>query len=158
MPLLGEDLEVNASSDMIMGGEALKFIDDKGKKGTIPWDGWAADDPGKDLKTSSTSQIVRHLAIPVVVTVWFIRQILPMPGSTLSTSVNTHGFDPSEIFNFFLGFNGSKTRAEPSAAVADEIQPKLLPTFFACMNLLPIGAIVAIEGCRSNNAKSLSTM
>lgn len=106
MPLLGEDLEVNASSDMIMGGEALNFIKDKGKEGTIPWDGWAADDPGKDLKTSSTSQIVRHLAIPVVVTVWFIRQILPMPGSTLSTSVNTHGFDPSEIFNFFLGFNG----------------------------------------------------
>jgi FAD dependent monooxygenase len=158
LPLLGEDFEVNASSDLIMGGEALKFIDDKGKEGNIPWDGWTADDIDDDLKTSSTSQIVRNLAIPVAVTVWFIRQIQLMPGPTLSTSVSTHGFDSSEIINFFLGFNVSKTFAVPSAALADEIPPKLWPTFFACMNLLPIGAIIAIEGCRSNNAKSLSTM
>ncbi|KAF2494655.1 FAD/NAD(P)-binding domain-containing protein, partial [Lophium mytilinum] len=40
VPMLGEDMEVNAASSLIMGGEPLKFVAYKGKQGSIPWDGW----------------------------------------------------------------------------------------------------------------------
>jgi hypothetical protein len=40
LPLFGDEAEVNASSELMLGGEPLKFLTYKGRTGTIPWEGW----------------------------------------------------------------------------------------------------------------------
>jgi hypothetical protein len=159
LPILGEDFEVNFSSNIMMGGEPIKFIEYRGKEGNVPWNGWIADENVESPKASSASRALLHFQYLTIsaIAFWFIKYVSVME----TDSARSVEMSPtSDIFNCFSTNGSQKIAIMPmvSSYLISQAPADLWGSLAACMNLLPIGTILAVECSRFTNAKSLSTM
>ncbi|OGE54989.1 hypothetical protein PENARI_c005G00511 [Penicillium arizonense] len=129
MPLFGEEAEVNASTELLLGGPPLKFIPYKGRQGSIPWDGWTPQSMAKDVIAQSSFLVVLKNSsnfLTLLTAVAFVRQYL-------------WGFSPNISKPF------ARTACDP------DIFHSNLETFLSFLTLLPFGTIGAIEILRTKN-------
>jgi hypothetical protein len=159
LPILGEDFEVNSSSNIMVRGEPLKFIEYQGKEGNIPWNGWIADETVTSPKALSASRTLLYLQYLTTsaIAIWLVKCLNVVEAdSPRSIKISP----TSDIFNYF-GTNGShKIAIMPmiSSYLTSRAPTDLWGSLAVCMNLLPIGTILAVECFRFTNAKSLSTL
>ncbi|EXJ91487.1 hypothetical protein A1O3_00035 [Capronia epimyces CBS 606.96] len=134
LPLFGEELEANAATELILGGVPMDFIEYKGKTGTIPWDGWSLHQ--KDLDRSGSQRLFSR----VVRTANWITAALLVAGVVRNTNTST---SVSHKLPFSFVHRQSDAYIHPWGLVS------------ACMDLLPIAVIIAVEGQRRSNARKL---
>ncbi|KAI9739989.1 MAG: hypothetical protein M1818_005045 [Claussenomyces sp. TS43310] len=164
LPILGEDFEVNSASNLIMRGEPLKFIKYKGKEGNVPWDGWTVDQTAHESKIPPGSRSIQKLVYLSIGASMLL--LLSQSGffdggsvvSAISTAFNS-SFNSSELRNYYLGKEASVAVAGAwlPTQVSSNSASSVWGSFAACMNLLPVGTIVALEAFRKSNRTLLST-
>jgi hypothetical protein len=153
LPFLGEGFEVNGASSFMIGGPSLKFVEKKGKVGTVPWEGW-----NPTTIAVSTRKTIHSVAMGNV-------QYLVLAGFGLwqLSRQNFGGYGFLKFPYVLEGTNGSyitnrttlfTPMIETYVLGQDSIN---LWTILNClMNILPIGGILAAESFRANNAKTIS--
>ncbi|KAL3474475.1 hypothetical protein BJX99DRAFT_271659 [Aspergillus californicus] len=131
MPLFGEETEVSASSELLLGGESLKFVAYKGRAGTIPWEGWTPQ--------SLTDQTI------ILSSQWFganILSILPFAFASATVAVHYLAYPVSISLNAFVA----------AGIPADDTRPhRNLEILITFLDLLPFATIGAIELLRMKN-------
>ena len=154
IPLFGEELEANSASELILGGEPLNFIDYKGKSGTIPWEGWTTNVdpfPNSDnifVKAMNGSKYLTCILLTSL-TAWRFRPYKSWAGSPKASLIGP--INVSSMSNSSTSSQLSHFHHQDPLTVIDP-----WATLIACMNLLPIGVIIAAESLRRGNVKSLS--
>jgi hypothetical protein len=103
LPLFGDEAEVNASSELLLGGEPLRFLNYKGRTGTIPWEGWNPEALTESAARLSFGprilSVLPAASIGAIVALYWIGYPLPM---SLGAFVDTRPHGDFETFINFL--------------------------------------------------------
>jgi FAD dependent monooxygenase len=148
IPMLGESMEVNAASALIMGGEPLKFVEYKGKQGSIPWEGWEVAELGDVEKRSFFDSILGYsvyVALPLLL-VWYIQQSSTWSSTEVPMNSNLDGSMA----------NGTIQAGMPPRYDSEFLSKNVANTwslFSACLEIIAIGLMMAVEGARANDPR-----
>jgi hypothetical protein len=153
LPFLGEGFEVNGASSFMIGGPSLKFVEKKGKVGTVPWEGW---DP--TTIAVSTRKTIHSVAMGNLQYL-----VLAVFGLWQLSRQNFGGFSFLKPPHLLEENHGSivtnrTTSLTPmiETYVLGQESINLWIILNCLMNILPIGGILAVESFRANNAKTIS--
>ena len=151
VPVLGEEWEINSTSDLLCKSEALHFVKYKGREGTIPWGGWNLEEY-LDERNNVRLRITRYLRNMIFLVIgWNIVgqaiKFQSVPFFLTRGSLLLHGKEQdAERSMFYL-------RQPVIQYTAQESSP--WPSFVAGMNMLPIGVITTIESYRVQNIRAV---
>jgi len=155
LSVLGEDWETNSTSDLMCKSEALKFVEYKGQKGTVPLTGWTLDMYADSPKALSVqfARYFRYLVFyglvwSILQQLWLALDFRSLPLFSNLRSFLHHGMFRANI-NSAITFD---RRVVPSPVQNIDFWAY----FSAGMNLVPIGIIAAIEILRVKNLRTLS--
>jgi len=157
LPFLGEAFEVNGASSFMIGGPSLKFVEKKGKTGVIPWEGWDPDTIIPHSRTTFYSMAKGMLPLVALAlwslwNFWTYSQVwnpwVKFPSMDVNyTSTNLASQSGTTLVN-------GMSAAEAYQKMSQDLNVWTLINW--CMNILPVGCIIAIESFRKNNTRTLS--
>jgi hypothetical protein len=127
-PVLGEDFEINALTNIVIGGSPLTFIDYKGKEGTVPWGGWnlsANTNASQSPRLRTITLLLYYIALAVA-GCWLTQHLALTSGSNQRLCIDS------------------------------TLQPWL--TFGAFGNLLAISTVMVAESLRGLGASTRSEL
>lgn len=138
VPFFGEEMEANGASELMIGGQPLDFVEYKGKSGTVPWEGWISSKIPFPYPEHILVKLMEKngAATCILLATWIASEC---HGSALVSVRNAFG-----LKEYYESISTAPLR--PWATVA------------ACMNLIPIGVIIAVEALRRDNARQMTIM
>jgi hypothetical protein len=90
-PVLGEDFEINALTNIVIGGPPLTFYNYKGKKGLVPWEGWnlsASSNASQSPVLRTINWLLYHMA-PAISGCWLTQHLVLASGSNQSRGMDS---------------------------------------------------------------------
>ncbi|OCK78222.1 FAD/NAD(P)-binding domain-containing protein [Lepidopterella palustris CBS 459.81] len=150
VPALGESMEVNAASALIIGGEPLKSVEYKGKQGSIPWDGWDSAQeyqPRKNTFFTGALQSRRFLAVLLAIA-WALQHQYAPPAIPVLQHTDGVGMEPYLSNNKTGAFSGWLQEYGASTMPTNPWN-----TLESSVQMLSIGVILAVEQFRGFSAK-----
>lgn len=147
-PMLGEDFEINALTNIVLGGSALTFVDYKGREGTVPWGGWdlLANMKANHLPIMSTKAcLLRYIALATAGS-WLVRDLASATGFMDREPLHLKNpFLHASIFYISRMFEFSQRRSTDSTL-------HTWSSLGAFGNLLAIGTVITVESFRGSSA------